>query len=113
VLGLVYETRPDTIRAIVAELRARLNADAMVDPTTVLVHFTAFGASSLDVDIKVVFRTTDFAEYRAAVERFNLDCIAIVARHGSGFAFPSRTVYVVGEDGQRTEVRQTAAAAGG
>ena len=84
-----------------------------VDPTTVLVHFTAFGASSLDVDIKVVFRTTDFTEYRAAVERFNLDCIAIVARHGSGFAFPSRTVYVVGEDGQRTEVRQAAAAAGG
>lgn len=113
VLGLVYETRPDAIQAIVAELRARLNADSMVDPTTVLVHFTAFGASSLDVDIKAVFRTTDFAEYRAAVERFNLDCIEIVGRHGSGFAFPSRTVYVVGEDGQRTEVRQAAAAAGG
>jgi hypothetical protein len=64
----------------------------------------------------VVFRTTDFAEYRAAVERFNLDCIEIVGRHGSGFAFPSRTVYVVGADGQAVEapgVRQTAGVAGG
>ncbi len=118
VLGLVYETRPDAIRAILAELRARLNGDPMVDPTTVLVHFTAFGASSLDIDIKAVFRTTDFAEYRGAVERLNLDCIEIIARNGSGFAFPSRTVYVVGDEGKepdarRPEVRQAAAAAGG
>ena len=118
VLGLLYETKPETIRAIVAALRARLESDPLVDRTTVLVHFVAFGASSLDVDIKAVFRTTDFAEYRAAAERLNLDVMEIVARNGSGFAFPSRTVYVVCDEGGRPEVgrpevRQAAAAAGG
>ena len=33
-------------------------------------------------------------EYRAAVERLNLDIMEIVQGNGSGFAFPSQTVYL-------------------
>jgi methyl coenzyme M reductase beta subunit len=40
--------------------------------------------------------------YRAAIQRINLDCMRIVARHGSGFAFPSRTVYMAQDAGVGT-----------
>jgi MscS family membrane protein len=115
-LGLLYETPPAAIRTILSELRARLAAEPLVDREQLFVHFVSFGQSSLDVDVRAVFRTEDFAAYRAAVERVNLDFIDIVNRNGSGFAFPSRTVYVVDGDGQGVEapgVRRTAGAAGG
>jgi hypothetical protein len=34
------------------------------------------------------------AVYRSAVERLNLDIMEIVQGNGSGFAFPSQTVYL-------------------
>jgi MscS family membrane protein len=46
------------------------------------------------VDVKAVIRTVDFLQYREAVERINLDFMEIVAANGSGFAFPSQTVYL-------------------
>ena len=58
------------------------------------VHFLTFGSSSLDVDVKAMVRTTDAAVYRATVERLNLDIMEIVQGNGSGFAFPSQTVYL-------------------
>jgi MscS family membrane protein len=94
VLGLRYETTPAQLRAIVTALREVLAKDALVDPASVRVHFLAFGASSLDVDIKATIRTADAALYRDAVERLNLAFMDIVAAHGSGFAFPSQTVYL-------------------
>ena len=39
-------------------------------------------------------KTTDAAVYRAAVERINLDIMDIVQSNGTGFAFPSQTVYL-------------------
>ena len=94
VLGLRYETTPAQLRAIVTALREVLAKDALVDPASVRVHFLAFGASSLDVDIKATIRTADAALYRDAVERLNLAFMEVVVSHGAGFAFPSQTVYL-------------------
>ena len=44
-------------------------------------------------------RTADAAEYRAAVERINLDVMDIVQSNGTGFAFPSQTVYLARDRG--------------
>ncbi|MFM7051637.1 MAG: mechanosensitive ion channel family protein [Planctomycetota bacterium] len=99
VLGLRYETTPDQMRAIVADLRACLESDAQVDASTVRVHFLTFAASSLDIDIKATVMTTDAAVYRAATERLNLAFMDIVSRNGSGFAFPSTTVYLARDGG--------------
>jgi MscS family membrane protein len=93
-LGLRYETTPQAMRAVLAALRHRLETDSMVVPESILIHFMAYGASSLDVDVKAVIRTVDFLQYREAVERINLDFMEIVAANGSGFAFPSQTVYL-------------------
>jgi MscS family membrane protein len=94
VLGLRYETSAASMKAILERLRARLAAESLVDPASVRVHFLTFGSSSLDVDVKAMVRTTDAAVYRATVERLNLDIMEIVQGNGSGFAFPSQTVYL-------------------
>ena len=111
-IGLTYGTPQATVRAIVRELRARLESEPSVERDTLLVNFMAFGASSLDVEVRATFLLEDVAAYRAAVERVNLDFMDIVERSGSGFAFPSRTVYVVADEAKDPAVRREAGAAG-
>ena len=113
-LGLRYETPPDTMLAIVAELEKRLREEPLVDPKSAMAHFTGFGDSSLNVEVRAMFRTLDMPAYRAAVQRLNVDFMRIVARHGSGFAFPSRTVYMAQDAGvgQGGGGQATGAAAG-
>ena len=111
-VGLTYGTKQATVRTIVRELRARLESEPSVERSTLLVHFMAFGASSLDVEVRATFLLEDMDAYRAAVERVNLDFMEIVERNGSGFAFPSRTVYVVGGEAKDPAVRREAGAAG-
>jgi MscS family membrane protein len=100
-LGLRYETTAAQMRAIVADIRTLLEDDAMVDRESVRVHFLLFNNSSLDIDIKGLIKTEDAAQYRATLERFNLSFMEIVARHGSGFAFPSQTVYLARDSAPR------------
>lgn len=56
-------------------------------------RFADFGACSLDLDIFCYISETDNAEYLAGAEDLNLRIMDIVARAGTGFAFPSRTIY--------------------
>lgn len=106
-LGLEYGTPPAAVRAILGELRARLESEPAIERQTLMVNFMAFGASSLDIDVRATFLVEDMDAYRAAVERVNLDFMEIVERNGSGFAFPSRTVYV--KDGAEPDARAAAA----
>jgi len=101
VLGIRYETTATQMRRIVGDIRALLENDAMVDPASVRVHFLVFNNSSLDIDIKALIQTDDPAKYRVTLERFNLSFMEIVARHGSGFAFPSQTVYLARDSAPR------------
>jgi MscS family membrane protein len=110
-VGVRYETPPDTVLAIVADIERRLREDPLVDPKSAMAHFTGFGESALTIEYRATFRTLDMPTYRAAVQRINVDLMRIVARHGSGFAFPSRTVYMAQDGAFRTEGSPSAARA--
>jgi len=101
VLGLRYETTAAQMRGIVGDIRTLLENDAMVDRESVRVHFLVFNNSSLDIDIKALIKTEDAAKYRETLERFNLSFMEIIARNGSGFAFPSQTVYLARDSAPR------------
>jgi MscS family membrane protein len=85
--------------AIVADIEKRLREDPLVDPSSAMAHFIGFGDSSLNIEMRAMFRTLDMPTYRAAIQRINVDCMRIVSPHGSGFAFPSRTVYMAQDIG--------------
>jgi MscS family membrane protein len=99
VLGLRYETTADQLRFALVELRKLLLAHSKVDADPARVRFVGFGAYSLDLEIYAYVRTSDWNEFLAVREDLLLLMMDVVESSGSGFAFPSQTVYLGRDDG--------------
>lgn len=95
-LALQYGTTVGQVRQIVSEVEGLLRAHPKIWPDTVVVRFLAFADSSLNVELMAWFRTTDFAEFRDIRQEVLLAVMEVVERAGTGFAFPTRTVHLVG-----------------
>jgi len=91
---LVYETTPDQMRLVLSRLRDLLIEHPKISPEPARVRFIGYGESSLDVEIFAYVMTRDFNEFLEIQEDVNLHIKDIVEDSGSGFAFPSRTLYV-------------------
>jgi MscS family membrane protein len=94
VIGLTYDTSPAQMDAIVEEFRAIILAEAEVDPTSVMVFFRDFSASSLDLWVVYVAPDADFMKYMRLRQRINLAFMRAVEARGLSFAFPTQTVHV-------------------
>jgi MscS family membrane protein len=98
-VGLVYGTTEEQVRRVVAAIEAMLRANPKVWPDTVVAKLAAFAPSSLDVEVLCWFQTSDFGEFRDLRQEALLGIMRIVEDAGTGFAFPTRTVHVVGPKG--------------
>ena len=92
-LQLRYETTPDQLRLVLTQLRELLIRHPRVSPDPARVRFVEYAASSLDLEIFAYVETRDFSEFLAIQEDLNLRIKDIVEASGSGFAFPSQTLY--------------------
>jgi MscS family membrane protein len=104
-LGLRYETSADQLRHVLTGLRNLLRADSRVDPMPARVRFVGLGAHSLDLELFAYIRTRDFDEFLGIREELLLAIMDCVAASGTGFAFPSQTIYTTqdrGLDEERT-----------
>jgi MscS family membrane protein len=111
VLGLRYETSADQLRHVLIELKRLLVEHPKVSLDPARVRLVAFGAFSLDVEIYAYVLTSDWNEFLAVREDLMLQIIDIVAASGTGFAFPSQTLYVApdtGLDAERTRAAESA-----
>ncbi len=63
----------------------------------VQVHVIGFGDSSITLRARAWFETVDYNEFLDIRHRVLLEFMQIVARHGSSFAYPTRTVHHVWE----------------
>jgi MscS family membrane protein len=98
-LGLRYETTPDQLRHVLVGLRKVLITHPKVSNDPARVRFSGFGASSLDIEIFAFVTTSDFNEFCAIREDIYLRFMDVVAASGTGFAFPSQTLYMGRDDG--------------
>jgi MscS family membrane protein len=98
-LNLRYETTADQLRFILAGLRELLYRHPRVDSATVRVRFIGFGQSSLDVEMFAYVLETEHGSYLAVQEDLLLRVMDLVESAGSGFAFPSRTLYMTRDGG--------------
>jgi MscS family membrane protein len=98
-IGLRYETTPDQLRHVLVEVRAMLYAHPRIDPAPARIRFVGFGAHSLDLEIFAYVQTTSYDEFLAVQEDIYLRIIDIVAASGTGFAFPSQTLYLASDAG--------------
>jgi MscS family membrane protein len=97
-LGLTYDTGPEQMRGILRAIRELVASHEDIDQGFHFVHFTDYGASSLDLQIYCFTKSTVWVEYLAAREDLMLKIMDIVEEHGSSIAFPSRTVYLHDQD---------------
>ena len=108
VLNLRYETTPDQLRFLLTNLRELLLAHPKVDPEGLRVRFIAFGAASLDVEVLAYVQSRDFNEFAAIREDILLRVMDLVGAAGTGFAFPSQTLYLRRDAGNDEEARTRA-----
>ena len=108
-IGLRYETENDQLRYVLVKFREMLHAHPKIHSETVRVRFADFGQSSLDIGVRIYALTQDFNEFHAIREDVLLRISEIVRKSGSGFAFPSQTLYMGRDDGLDGECGKTAA----
>ncbi|MDX1751866.1 MAG: mechanosensitive ion channel [Salinimicrobium sediminis] len=107
-IGLRYETTPDQIRYLLVELRAILYAHPMVTSDTARVRFTNLGADSLSLEIFTYIKVATFDDFLEVKEDLLLRIMDIVGESGSGFAFPSQTIYFGKDSGLSQEKTRSA-----
>lgn len=105
-LGLRYETSPDQMRYVLAQVRRLLYEHPKVETEGARNRFIAFDESALTLEIFAYVLTRDFNEFLAIREDILLRIMDIIDAAGTGFAFPSQTVYLgrdAGLDKEKTE----------
>ncbi len=94
-IGVTYDTTPAQIRTIVATIEARLRAEPLLWPDTVVVRARGFEESAISIRVRAWFEVPDFVTFLDVQHELLLAIMEIVEHAGSSFAFPSRTVYHV------------------
>ena len=107
-LGLRYETKPEQLRCILAEIRELLYGHPKVESSSARVRFVGFGNSSLDLEVFAYVLETEYAIFLQIQEDLLLRIMDIVAANGSGFAFPSQTTYLAQDSGMNVGKTQEA-----
>jgi MscS family membrane protein len=99
-LGLAYDTSEEQMRQVTKGIDALLRATPNVWPEGVVSSFSAFGASSLDVEVQCWFATSDFEEFRALRQQLLFGIMRVVREAGTSLALPARTLHFVGGSAQ-------------
>jgi len=97
VVGVEYRTTVDQLKYIRDEIEAWLwNDDRFAKPpeAALFVRIDNFNASSIDYLIYTFTHTKDWGEWLAIKEEFAVAVMEIIERAGTGFAFPSQTIYL-------------------
>ena len=93
-IGLRYQDLAQT-DTICNEIRAMLSGREDIDASKdLIVSFSRFGESSLDLYLLAFSTTTDLTEFNAVKQSILLGISAIVTKHGADFAFPTRTLHI-------------------
>jgi MscS family membrane protein len=94
IVGLRYETTPDQLRTIVADIQRMLADEPFVDAASVRVRFFRLGAFSLDVELFAYVLARDWGHFLEVQEKLLFSVTTLVERAGAQIAFPSQTMYV-------------------
>ncbi|QJR34566.1 mechanosensitive ion channel family protein [Gemmatimonas groenlandica] len=98
-IDLTYGTTPEQLERIRDALEAALRAHPLIFTDVVRVNVVAFTDSAIRVNVVAWFLTTDYQEFLHIRHAMLITFMRIIADNGSSFAFPSRTIYHVQQDG--------------
>lgn len=101
VVGVEYRTTVDQLKYIRDEIEAWLWEDdrfAKPPEAALFVRVDSFNDSSIDFMIYCFTHTKNWGEWLAIKEEFAVAVMKIIEAAGTGFAFPSRTLYMQQQD---------------
>lgn len=103
IIGLEYGSTAEqleTVRTGIETYIANSPEFAKPDQTSTFVRIDRFSDSSIDILLYCFTNTTDWLEWLAIKEQLLLKIKLIVEEAGTGFAFPSRSLYLeaIGDD---------------
>ncbi|NQW08802.1 MAG: mechanosensitive ion channel family protein [Alphaproteobacteria bacterium] len=96
-VGVEYRTTVDQLKAIRDGIESYIIGNPefiQPDQGTMLVRVDSFGDSSIDIMIYCFTHTTGWSDWLEIKERFAYHVKDVVEGAGSGFAFPSRSLYI-------------------
>jgi MscS family membrane protein len=94
-IGLLYSTTPAQMREVLAGFEAVLRAQPKLWTESLTVRFKAFGESALLVEVMAWFEVPEWKDLQAIRQEVFLQFMEVVQKAGTGFAFPTRTVFLV------------------
>jgi MscS family membrane protein len=113
VLGITYDLTADRLDSLRNALLRELQAHPKLWPGQPLrVHFIGFGDSSLDIEVMAWFSESDWERFLELRHAVLLQLLRIVAEQGAAFAFPTRTVRLIMDPGDRGDPRDAGALPG-
>ena len=97
-VGVTYDASPDQMREAIRRIEAYLRDNSEINQEFLMVKFTDFGASSLDILVYCFTVTTDWVKHLQARQDVQLSIMDILEDLGLEIAFPTQTVHLAGED---------------
>lgn len=97
-LGLTYNTSPEKLKLIVDEINELINTHPNIKEESVAI-FEEFGEYSLRLMVLYFIEMMEYYPYLKIKEEINYKISEIVQKHGSEFAFPTRTIINKDENG--------------
>jgi MscS family membrane protein len=97
-LGVTYQSSVAQVEGLVAAIEDYLKGNPDIDQEFMLVKFTDFNDSSLDIFVYCFTVTTDWTKHLSVKQDVNLKIMSLVEEMGMGIAYPTRTVHLVEEN---------------
>lgn len=98
-IDVTYDTTPEQLERIRDAIEATLRAHPQLFSEIVRVHVVGFTDSAIRLNVLAWFLTTDLQEFLRIRHDMLIAFMRVIRDHGSSFAFPSRTVYHVQQNG--------------
>jgi len=106
--GISYETTPDQLRYILAEIRRMLYEHPKVESDSGRIRLASLDNNALNLQIFSYILTADDAEFAAIREDVWLRIMEVVEKSGSRFAFSPRILYLNQDSGLDQEKKAAA-----
>jgi len=100
-IGITYDTPPNKVQLALEILEKVFREHPMT--SDVIVSFTQFADSSLNLKVIHWWKGTDYRAYMAGMRELNLQIKERFDAAGLSFAFPTRTLYVKQDSSWRVE----------
>lgn len=98
-VGVTYSTTADQMNTLVEDIRQLLKEDEGVQQDFILVNFTDFGDSSLQILVYYFTTSIKWLEHMDVRQRVNMKIMRAVEARGLSFAFPTRTLHLASAQG--------------